>query len=113
LTHSGSRGTGAKVCAYYNKRAQHSLSKNQQGYRHLAWLGLDTEDGIEYWNAMNLMGDYAAANHDCIHRHVCEHLINDWILSNENYHNFSLKEIHIFDQWFTNVPVNTIMIAAA
>ncbi len=30
----------------------------------LAWLDLDSQEGQEYWQAMNLMGDYAAANHD-------------------------------------------------
>jgi tRNA-splicing ligase RtcB len=33
-------------------------------------LSLDSESGQEYWAAMNLMGDYAAANHDVIHRLV-------------------------------------------
>ena len=42
--------------------------------KHLAWLDLDTEEGKEYWNAMNLMGKYAAANHACIHKHVTNNL---------------------------------------
>ena len=41
---------------------------------HLAWLDLGTEEGDEYWAAMSLMGDYAAANHAVIHRRVARHL---------------------------------------
>lgn len=29
----------------------------------LAWLSLDSQEGREYWKAMELMGQYAAANH--------------------------------------------------
>ena len=94
LTHSGSRGTGAKVCNHYNKIAQQSLSKDCKKYRYLPWLSLDTQEGKEYWDAMNLMGNYAAANHDCIHRHVCQNLGAGIILQIENHHNFAWKEIH-------------------
>lgn len=94
LSHSGSRGTGAKVCSYYHKIAQSSLSKSDQSWRYLAWLSLDTQEGKEYWDAMNLMGDYAAANHDCIHRHVIEALGTSPFMQIENHHNFAWKEIH-------------------
>ena len=38
--------------------------------RRLAWLGLDTPEGQEYWAAMELMGRYAHANHEIIHRKI-------------------------------------------
>ena len=31
--------------------------------KRLAWLSLDSQEGQEYWAAMELMGRYAAANH--------------------------------------------------
>ena len=40
----------------------------------LAWLSLDSQEGQEYWNAMELMGRYAAANHSLIHKHVASNL---------------------------------------
>jgi len=43
-----------------------------QELRRLAWLDLDSEDGKEYWAAMNLMGKYAAANHELIHKKVAK-----------------------------------------
>ena len=63
----------------------------------LAWLGLDTEEGQEYWNAMNLMGRYAAANHACIHSHVAANLGCEVLLDLENHHNFAWKEKHLID----------------
>ncbi len=70
LSHSGSRGVGAAVCSTYSAIAQSRLRKRDSHLGRLAWLDLDSEAGQEYWAAMNLMGDYAAANHDVIHRRV-------------------------------------------
>jgi tRNA-splicing ligase RtcB len=43
---------------------------------------------------MNLMGDYAAANHDVIHRLVTRLLGAQIIAGVENHHNFAWKEVH-------------------
>ncbi len=94
LSHSGSRGTGAAVCAHYSKRAMALRSDLRKDYRHLAWLDLDSEDGLEYWAAMELMGKYAAANHALIHRHIAARLGVDVLLDVENHHNFAWKETH-------------------
>src|SRR5882724_10223710 len=51
----------------------------------------------EYWNAMELMGQYAAANHACIHRHIAENLGAQRLLDLENHHNFAWKEKHAID----------------
>ncbi len=94
LSHSGSRGTGASVCSTYSSIAQASLSQKYKHFGRLAWLSMDSEHGQEYWAAMNLMGHYAAANHDVIHRNVTR-LLGASILSGvENHHNFAWKEIH-------------------
>ena len=74
LSHSGSRGTGAAVCDYYSKLAMKQRPELPKDLSYLAWLDLGSEPGREYWNAMNLMGEYAAANHECIHRHVARAL---------------------------------------
>src|SRR5258707_7069818 len=63
LSHSGSRGTGAAVCDYYSTLAMAQHPNLAKEHKHLAWLSLDSEDGQEYWAAMELMGHYAAANH--------------------------------------------------
>ncbi len=94
LSHSGSRGTGAAVCSTYSNIARSRLPKKYDHLAYLAWLSLDSEAGQEYWAAMNLMGDYAAANHDVIHRLVSKHLGAHIIAGVENHHNFAWKETH-------------------
>lgn len=94
LTHSGSRGTGAEVCRYYSKRAQAACKGLAPELRHLAWLALNAHEGREYWAAMELMGRYAAANHELIHYHIARHLGAQVLLDIENHHNFAWLEKH-------------------
>lgn len=94
LSHSGSRGTGAAVCDTYSRIAQARMPKKYSELGRLGWLDLDSEAGQEYWAAMNLMGDYAAANHDVIHRLVSKKLGARILSGVENHHNFAWKEVH-------------------
>ncbi len=94
LSHSGSRGVGTAVCSVYSAIAQHKLPTRYTDMGRLGWLGLDTEAGQEYWAAMNLMGDYAAANHAVIHRLVTKLLGAKVLAGVENHHNFAWKEVH-------------------
>ncbi len=95
LSHSGSRGTGASVCSTYSAIARSRLPRQYADtFGYLAWLAMDTEAGQEYWAAMNLMGDYAAANHDVIHRLVSKLLGARIIAGVENHHNFAWQENH-------------------
>ena len=94
LSHSGSRGSGATIADHYSKLAMRKRPELPRELTHLAWLDLDTEEGQEYWSAMELMGKYAAANHACIHRHVTRHLGARVLLDLENHHNFAWKERH-------------------
>ena len=95
LSHSGSRGTGAQVCDVYSRRAMARRSNLPKELKHLAWLTLDEADGQEYWNAMNLMGRYAAANHELIHKHIAKKVGARVMLDIENHHNFAWKETHV------------------
>lgn len=94
LSHSGSRGAGATVADYYSKLAQELHPELPDELRHLAWLDMDRAEGQEYWAAMNLMGDYAAANHAVIHREMLRALGVDALHVIENHHNFCWKEEH-------------------
>ena len=87
LSHSGSRGPGAKTCNKYTKIAK---EKNPAG--ELSWLDLSTEAGQEYWAAMSLMGEFAAANHECLHQKVLGSVGLKEIAVVENHHNFAWKE---------------------
>ncbi len=92
LSHSGSRGTGAQVAGFYSRLARDLHPELPKELSALSWLGLNTHAGQEYWNAMQLMGEYAAANHDCIHRHIAAQLGVEVILDIENHHNFAWRE---------------------
>lgn len=94
LSHSGSRGTGASVCDHYSRIAMELRPDLPKELRHLAWLDLGTQTGQEYWRAMNLMGEYASANHACIHRHIQRNLGARVLADVENHHNFAWLETH-------------------
>lgn len=91
LSHSGSRGFGATIAQTYTQIAmQQCLLPNDA--KRLAWLDLDSEAGQEYWLAMNLAGDYAAACHHQIHRRLARAMGEKPIAMIENHHNFAWKE---------------------
>lgn len=94
LSHSGSRGAGASVADHYSRMAMSFHPELPKELRHLAWLDMDHETGQEYWAAMNLMGDYAAANHAVIHREIVRALGVDVLAEVENHHNFAWRETH-------------------
>lgn len=91
LSHSGSRGMGAEIARYYTRLAMDKCPLPSEA-KHLAWLDLDTEEGQEYWLAMNLAGDYASANHHQIHDRISEALGDKPLALLENHHNFAWKE---------------------
>jgi tRNA-splicing ligase RtcB len=93
LTHSGSRGLGARIADYYTKAAKR-LRKLDPEVANLAWLMMDEEEGMEYWEAMNLAGDYAKACHDAIHTLVAKVIKETPLVKIENHHNFAWRENH-------------------
>jgi tRNA-splicing ligase RtcB (3'-phosphate/5'-hydroxy nucleic acid ligase) len=95
LTHSGSRGLGATIAKHYTQAAM-KRQRLPNFAQHLAWLRLDESEGAEYWAAMNLAGDYAAACHETIHRKIARELKTQHIVRVENHHNFAWKE-HLAD----------------
>jgi tRNA-splicing ligase RtcB len=94
LSHSGSRGAGATVADYYSKLAMDKHPELPAELRRLAWLDLSSQAGQEYWHAMNLMGNYASANHALIHQKIARNLGAKVLAGVENHHNFAWKEVH-------------------
>ena len=92
LSHSGSRNFGSEVCKHYTRIAKDKLDLSGEAAR-LAWLDLDTEEGKEYWIAMQLAGDYSHANHHIIHRRLAKAFGEPPLVILENHHNFAWKEI--------------------
>lgn len=94
LTHSGSRGTGNEVARHYSSIAKKLHPDLPDQLKDLSWLDLGTGEGCEYWEAMQLMGRYAAAGHELIHTAIACHIGAEIIHDLENHHNFAWKEHH-------------------
>ncbi len=92
LSHSGSRALGANIANHYTRLAKEKRKLPSEA-ANLAWLSLDEEEGMEYWIAMNLAGDYAAACHHVIHAKIADQLGIQPIKIVENHHNFAWKEM--------------------
>lgn len=91
LSHSGSRALGANIANHYTKIAKQKRRLPGEA-NNLAWLGMDEEEGMEYWIAMNLAGDYASACHHIIHDKITRQLGRKPLKRVENHHNFAWKE---------------------
>lgn len=91
LSHSGSRGLGANIARHFTQLAMDQCHLPKKA-KHLAWLDLDKEEGIEYWKAMTIAGLYAAANHAHIHQRIARALGEAPLFRVENHHNFAWKE---------------------
>jgi tRNA-splicing ligase RtcB (3'-phosphate/5'-hydroxy nucleic acid ligase) len=93
LSHSGSRALGANIADHYTRIAKGKRLLPGEA-KNLAWLDLKEQEGIEYWLAMNLAGDYAAACHHVIHAKIARQLARQPLKIVENHHNFAWKEVH-------------------
>ena len=97
LSHSGSRGFGFRVAERFSNLAQEQHPNLDNSLKHLAWLSLDSQLGYEYWLSMQLAGQYAAANHDVIHKRIAKASGLKPIAIIENHHNFA---------WKVNIPIS-------
>ncbi len=91
LSHSGSRGFGATIAGHYTKLAK-EICKLPKEAANLAYLDLNSAEGMEYWMAMNLAGDYASACHEIIHQKLTKAIGATVLGKAENHHNFAWKE---------------------
>ncbi len=93
LSHSGSRGLGAEIAAWFTSVARGQCRLPRQA-EHLAWLDLASDAGQSYWTAMTLAGRYAAANHELVHQHVTAAAGLTVRATVENHHNYAWLEEH-------------------
>jgi len=92
LSHSGSRGVGAKIADRFSKLAMEKHPDLDKSVKYMAWLNLDSEDGQEYWLSMELAGRFASANHYIIHQRVAAAVGLKEAAVVENHHNFAWAE---------------------
>ena len=94
VTHSGSRGVGGTIAQEYTRIAKSLHPELPKQYLELAWLSMDSDAGQEYWLAMNVAGDFAAACHRTIHETVIAAAGLRVTAYGENHHNFAWEEEH-------------------
>ncbi|GGG23586.1 RNA-splicing ligase RtcB [Dokdonia pacifica] len=97
ITHHGSRAPGAKL---YKKgmqiaeRFRKILSPDT--LRQNAWIPFDTEEGQQYWEALQVMRAWTKQNHECIHDATLEKLGLEAENRFWNEHNFVFKDGDLF-----------------
>lgn len=97
VTHHGSRGFGAnlykagmEVAERFRKRySPKTLPRN-------AWIPYDTEEGREYWEALQIVREWTKLNHTLIHDKTLEAINSKLKLRFWNEHNFVFKEDDLF-----------------
>ncbi len=92
LSHSGSRGFGTEIARHYSALAKEQCKLPREA-GHFAWLDMDSESGLAYWQSMNLAGDYAKACHERIHINLSKALGLKTMATVDNHHNFAWKEM--------------------
>ncbi|MCK9154727.1 MAG: RtcB family protein [Paludibacteraceae bacterium] len=95
LSHSGSRGVGYKIAKLYHDLACKNF--DNKGFQGWAWLDLDTDNGKEYWAAMNLCADFARISHDMIHYRINKFLGLEPSFTAFTNHNIAYRETHIIN----------------
>lgn len=97
ITHHGSRGVGAnlytkgmKVANRYRKEISEDTLKEN------AWIPFDTEDGQNYWDALQIIRDWTKLNHKVIHQATAEKVGVEIENQFWNEHNFVFKDGDLF-----------------
>ena len=97
ITHHGSRKPGAmlykKGMSIANRYRQILSPKT---LRHNAWIPFDTQDGQNYWNALQIIRKWTKINHECIHNATLSVLNIEQTNRYWNEHNFVFKDGDLF-----------------
>lgn len=107
VTHHGSRGVGAilyKKGMKIAERFRKQLSKDTLPQN--AWIPYNTQEGKEYWKALQVVRNWTKQNHICIHDATVEKIgatVEDryW-----NEHNFVFKDGDLFYHAKGATPLN-------
>ena len=97
ITHHGSRGPGARLYDKGMKVAERFRKElSPETMKQNAWIPFKTEEGQDYWNALQTIRDWTKLNHEVLHNTVAETL--EIIIENRywNEHNFVFKDGDLF-----------------
>ena len=97
VTHHGSRGPGARLFTKGMKIAERFRKiLSPETLKQNAWIPFDTEEGKDYWQALQTIRQWTKTNHEVIHNSVAETL--EIAIENRywNEHNFVFKDGDLF-----------------
>ncbi|QBF31195.1 RtcB family protein [Thalassococcus sp. S3] len=98
VTHHGSRGPGAVLYKHGMSVAEKFRKKlSPETPKQNAWIPADTEEGRDYWAALQLIRKWTKANHNAIHQATVEAAkVGDVGDRFWNEHNFVFKRDDLF-----------------
>ncbi len=97
VTHHGSRGLGAHVYARGHKAALAHVKREAEGIPDpAAWLDYGTDEGRDYWEALQYVSRWTLANHQSIHARFLEKAGAQRLAAFGNEHNFVWKRGDLF-----------------
>ena len=107
ITHHGSRGVGARLFTKGMKIAEKFRKKlSPETLKQNAWIPFDTEEGKEYWDALQIVRQWTKENHIAIHNETARKA--DVKIENRfwNEHNFVFKDDDLFYHAKGATPLN-------
>lgn len=97
ITHHGSRGVGAKLFKRAMKIAERFRRElSPKTLKQNAWIPYETEEGQEYWKALQVIRKWTKQNHICIHNATVEKAGATVENRFWNEHNFVFKDGDLF-----------------
>jgi tRNA-splicing ligase RtcB len=97
VTHHGSRGPGAKLF----DKAMHIAEKfrkvlSEETLKQNAWIPFETDEGQEYWKALQIIREWTKQSHICLHDATAAKLGVKVLNRFWNEHNFVFREGDLF-----------------
>lgn len=97
VTHHGSRGFGAHLYSKGMKVAERFRKElSPETLRQNAWIPMDTEEGVAYWEALQIVRKWTKKNHECIHDATLAALKGEVHNRFWNEHNFVFRDEDLF-----------------
>lgn len=97
VTHHGSRAPGAKLFDMGMKVANRfRMDISPDTLKENAWIPFDTQEGKDYWEALQLIRKWTKENHEAIHNATLEKLEIEAKDRFWNEHNFVFREGDLF-----------------
>lgn len=97
VTHHGSRGFGAQLYKRGMKVAERFRTAHSPGTLATnAWIPYSSQEGKDYWEALQIIREWTLLNHTVLHQTTCEKLGIEPTQRFWNEHNFVFKEDDLF-----------------